>query len=131
MPSSTNVLHTTAWEDAGLVLMARVTGNDGANITQASLSSVTLYVYDLSDVANPTVDGVAQTVSSVIFDTLQTSADDSRWTLDSVGYNVRISVPASAFPDSSRYRIEVVFAPASGDNFPLVAIATVQNLLSS
>lgn len=103
--------HGTIWEDAGAMLMARVTGNDGAAITQASLSTITYKVFDLKT----EVSTGSLTISSVVFDTLQT---DARWTVDSTGYNFRWDAPASLFTTSGhQYRVEIRFTPASGAIF--------------
>lgn len=104
------------WEDGGAQCMARVSGQDGAAITQASLSSITCKVFDISTstpdgvVATPTV-----TISTSVFDTLQT---DARWTKDSTGYNFRHSLAASVFATGDHvYRVEYKLAPTSGEAF--------------
>lgn len=117
----------THWEDADLVLLSRVRSIDGAYITQSSISSIALKVYDLSDAS--LVGSSALTVSNVVFDTLQ---KDDRWTVDSLGYNFRATVPAAFFPTGGRdYRVEVIFTPTAGGTFPIVAEVSVQNLMSS
>lgn len=119
-------VHTfSCYEDSPPRLMARVTGRTGANITQASLTSITLYGYTgTTTVAN----GVALTVSSVVYDTLQT---DSRWTEDSTGYNFGYDLPASYIASAGEYRFEFVFNPASGEDFVLVWVGYVEPLTSS
>ncbi len=79
---------------------------DGANITQAGLTSITCNVYDLkgntpsTPVLTPTL-----TVSATIFDTLQT---DARWTRDATGYNFRHDMPATAFT-TARHDYDVIY----------------------
>lgn len=125
----TDPLISIGWEDASLTVMARIQGNAGTNITQASLSSITCKVFDL-DNANVVVATPAVTISSAVFDSLQTT--DPRWTKDTTGYNFRFTVTASSFPTGSRrYQIEFVFTPTSGDVFPLVVKHTTQELLGS
>lgn len=122
-------VHTfTCYEDSPPSLMARVTGRTGANITQASLTSITLYGYNIANVASPVASGVALTVSSVVFDTLQT---DARWTEDDTGYNFRYDLPASYIATPGEYLFEFVFDPTSGENFVLVWNGYVKPLQNS
>ena len=103
-------------EDGGAIFLARVLGAAGTAINQASISSITVKVFDL-DVTDPdtSVYNATLTVSAVVFDTLQT---DAIWTEDSVGYNFKHAMSASAFPTGDHnYRIEYKFTPASGEIF--------------
>lgn len=107
------------WEDSGAALMARVVGNDAAAITQATVTSIERKTYDL-DSATPTTatDETTLTVSTVVFDTLQT---DARWTEDSTGYNLRDDVDDTIFATGGhRYRVEYVVEPSSGAKFHVV-----------
>lgn len=107
----------SVWEDSGCSLMARVLGVDGANITQASISSITYAVHN-ADTGAEVVASTSLTVASVVFDTLQT---DSRWHVDSTGYNFRMDAPAASFPTgNTRYHVEVKFTPATGAVFHVV-----------
>ena len=112
----------TIWEDSGASLMARVVGQDAANITQASLTGIAYKTFDLDGLTPGTaIDSGALVVADVVFDTLQTS--DSRWTLDSTGFNFLDTTAAAAanLPTGDhRYRVEYVFDPASGENFTVV-----------
>lgn len=114
-----NVYYGSAFEDGGLSLMARVVGNNAANIVQSDITSITCSVFDLDSatpdtaIATPTI-----TVANVVYDTLQT---DNRWTKDSTGYNFRYDALASQVPTGDRrYRWEFVFNPASGEDFLVV-----------
>lgn len=119
----TTIIEGVVFEDSGASLMARIKGGDGANITQASISSIAYSVFSLS-----TTNGVTTgtetttgtlTVSDVVFDTLQT---DARWGKDSTGYNFRWDVPASVLANGdTTYRIEIKFTPTSGEAFHVVA----------
>src|SRR6187402_145567 len=112
MPQARNLINQfVAFEDGGATFMARVLGNAGTAITQATISSITCNVYDMTAptvaVISPTV-----TVNSVVFDTLQT---DARWTADTTGYNFLHAMPATAFPTGKRnYKVEYKFTPTSG-----------------
>jgi hypothetical protein len=102
------------WEDSGFSIMARVIGNDAANVTQASMTSIAYSVFDLSQVGTASSSGTLA-VATVIFDTLQT---DARWTPDATGYNFRWDVPANICPTGNKdYRIEILFTPVTGAVF--------------
>ena len=104
------------WEDSGVFLAARILGNDGAYLTQATTSSITYLVHDIT--AGADITSGSLTVSSVIFDALQT---DDRWTEDTTGYNFGYAAAASSFatPDHT-YRVEFKFTPTSGQVFWVV-----------
>ena len=99
------------YEGTGLTCMARITGEDATNVTQAAVSSIALNVYaDESTTAESTT---ALVVSSTIFDALQT---DARWTVDATGYNFKYEIASAEFPDGDvTYRCEFKFTPASGN----------------
>jgi len=118
---------STAFEDSGHSIMARVIGNDAASIVQSDITSIAYKVRDLA-CGEQTV-SAAMTVATVVFDTLQT---DARWTVDLIGYNFRYDVPASELPNGSRtYRFEIVFTPSSGQVFTIVRDIHVINLVGS
>lgn len=116
----------SSYEDQPVTVMSRVRGLSGAYITQASLSAITCKVYNSTGtlVTSPTV-----TISSAVYDTLQTS--DVRWTRDTTGYNFLFTIPATAFPLPGYYRVEFKFTPSAGDPFHLVVRVHVLNLLQS
>ena len=114
--AASDTIKASVWEDAGATCLARMVGNAGTSVTQASLTSITCKVFDLSSatpttsIATPTV-----TISSAVYDTLQT---DSRWTVDSTGYNFLFTVAASILTTGDhRYRVEFKFTPTSGEVF--------------
>lgn len=141
MPAGSDVYKGFGWEDMGLTCLARlIIPSSGAYITQAALTAVACKVFDLGSntpdtaVATPTV-----TVSTAVFDTLQTAAADLRiWTRDTTGFNFKFQVPGTAFAAGSigtklerEFRIEFVFDPTSGEDFPLVYQAIIRNLRGS
>jgi hypothetical protein len=122
----------SVWEDQGIFLMSRVLGNAGTAITQASLTAITYGVYDVSTGTATVTAGTALVISSVVFNTYQVTAVDPRWTLDSTGYNFATSIPASAFPSgNATYQVEILFDPASGENFWLVARVSTKPVFTS
>ncbi len=124
----TTILTDSHWEGADLVLMARMRVLAGGYATQATVSSISLKVFDLSSGAQ-VGDTLALLVSAAVFDVLQT---DVRWTADDTGYNFRVTIDGDYFPTGDRdYRVEVLFTPTSGKPYPLVTEISVQNLMGS
>jgi hypothetical protein len=111
----------TAFKKGSAVLLARVVGIDGENITQADIAAIHYSVYLLDDQdadSRTAVTGhsqVALGVSQVVFDTLE---QDATWTVDSIGYNFRHVLDVSAHPAfpaaGRRYLIEYTLTPQSG-----------------
>lgn len=113
-------------EDDDFTPIARVKNGAGTLITQASLTSITYYAYD-TGTATQTGTGTL-TISSVVFDTLQTG---SNWTVDGTGYNFLATIPGTCFPDGGKvYRVEIVFNPVSGSDFTLSYDVTTVALYS-
>lgn len=87
---STKIVPTIEiWEDERPTTVSRYVTPDGTNLVQGDASSVTLRVFDITNgVADSSTElaAISLTISSVIFNTLQT---DGYWTRDADGYNFR------------------------------------------
>lgn len=84
---------------------------DGAAGVQADFSAGAYATYDMAAPATEITTG-SLTISSVVFDTLQT---DARWDVDSTGYNFGWQAPASLFPDGGTvYRVKVTLTLTGG-----------------
>lgn len=117
------------WEETDYVLMARIVGASGANVTQAVVSSIAIRVFDhLTE--EQVGDTLTPSVAATIYDTLQT--EDPLWTEDSTGYNFKATIPATYFATGGqRLQIETIITPATGNTFPgPVRLVDVVNLLS-
>lgn len=125
---SVSIITGVAYEDGAVALMARIQSiASGANMTQASVTGITWKVFDLFD--NAQIATGTLTVSSVIFDTLQTP---SIWTVDTTGYNFRVDPANTTHPNGgTTYRFEFIFDPSSGEDFPVVFEVSTENLLTS
>jgi hypothetical protein len=114
----------------GIRLMARVRGFGGALVTQASISTLTAVVTDLS-AANAQISSTALTIASVWFDSLQW---DLTWQKDgpnnpappppfgdgAYGYNFAWVAPASNFANTGhRFQVDVKLVPVSGEQFEI------------
>jgi hypothetical protein len=97
-------------EDSIFTIMARIHG-DGANLVQADISSISYQIfYTDSDTAH--TGETSLTVSTVVYDTLQT---DARWTVDSTGYNFRHDVSDGVLVDPERrYAFEYTITMTDG-----------------
>ena len=99
-------------EDSTFAVMLRLQV-DGVNATQSVLSAITWKAWDEQNTGTVHASG-ALTVSSVVFDTLQT---DGRWTADSTGYNFRHDITQATFTDPGRYVIEYTVTMTGGNSF--------------
>lgn len=98
------------FEDATAVFVSRMQAADGDPAVQADVSSISYAVYDRK-LGTEVISGTL-TVSSVVYDTLQTG---SIWTRDDVGYNFKYALPTTAFPTGGRsYRVEFKWTFADG-----------------
>lgn len=118
------------FEGQSVTHMARITGNDAANITQATISSIQLRITD--DDGNVIVTRTL-VVADTIFDVLQTTALDARWTKDSTGYNFKYSALMADLPKGDTlYRFEYRFRPvSSGAQFHFVREVQAHNILTT
>lgn len=86
-------------EDSAFSVMQRLYV-DGALALQADFSSITYIIFNS---AGATESSGTLTVSSVVFDTVQT---DARWTEDLTGYNFLHEVAHTEITDPGLYTIE-------------------------
>ncbi len=118
--SAANIITGTAWQNAGCTCMARVVGNNGAQITPASVASCTWDVVNESGPSGPVtvVPTTPLVPQNVIFNTLRL---DGGWAVDNIGWNVAIIVPATTFTQgNANYRVELWLNPA--DQTPLITV---------
>lgn len=125
--TAASIKRAQVFEDGGAAMMARIAGNDGEYITQASISAIVCTIKNARTQA--AISTPAVVVATSVFDTLQT---DSRWTEDSTGYNFLHTVPATSFASGDTiYRVEYKFTPASGEVFWVVFEASALGVLTS
>ena len=99
-------------EDSTFAVMLRLQV-DGVTATQSVLSSITWKAWDEQNTGTVHASGTL-TVSSVVFDTLQT---DGRWSADATGYNFRHDITQATFTDPGRYLIEYAVTMTGGNSF--------------
>jgi len=130
MSALTEATRAVIWEDGGATFLARIVGADGADITQASITSGSYKVYDLDSSTSTTAVATGSiTVNTNVYNELQT---DDRWTEDSTGYNFAHTIAATVFTTGDhRYRTEYLFDPASGEDFWLVYEVYAQPVMTS
>jgi hypothetical protein len=119
-----NAFYGKVNEDSSFSVMGRVVVA-GTLWTQSSVSAITYKVFNAAsvEISNGTL-----SVSSVVFDTLQT---DGRWGVDSVGYNFRHDNDHQVLTDAGRFRIEYEVTMLAGNKFLLDPIfVDVQEMLT-
>lgn len=109
--ASDRAIKAVIWEDSTPTFLARLkVSSSGSltNLTQSLTSSITYSVYQ----RGTSIGTGTLTVSSVVFDTLQTG---SLWTVDSTGYNFRTELANTLFPTGNKeYRVEFKFTLSGG-----------------
>ena len=115
---------TAQWNEDGSAtvygrLMARdATGQSiigqGKCLTQADLASITYAVFDETEPGTEIVTSGTVTISSSIFDTLQTSDNDPVWSFNR-GFNFRHDLGPECFPRGDRtYVVEYKITTTGG-----------------
>ena len=102
------------YEDGGADFLARVIAPNGNSASSGNTNTITYAVFDLDcdNIANPVSSG------SLALTVLSGLKTDSRWTVDSTGYNFKDSRTPSDFPAGGHtYRVEYLFTPVSGQPF--------------
>lgn len=123
--AASDIFRAAINEDATTTLLGRLCARDGTGAAsptategnlakQADISSIEAKVFDLSGTTPTTATQTyTLTVSSVIYDTLQTSGV---WGLIDGGGNFLYDLPAAAVPSSDLiYRVEVSFTFTNGN----------------
>lgn len=119
----------TVWEDSGALLMARILGNAGTAITQASISSIALSIFNMTVDITTASATATPVIATVVFDTYQTGGP---WTADDIGYNFLYTATAAQLAvGASLYRYEFLFTPASGQVFHVGYELQTEKLLRS
>lgn len=109
------------FEKTGTSLMCRFKVPDDAGYgQQADISTIVMSVID-TKLKKKVIDDLSLTVSSVVYNTLQT---DARWTdengaaIDAIGYNFRYDTLRTHIPNGgTTYLFEFYFTPVSGEPF--------------
>ena len=101
------------WVNEGTAptIMGNFLIHDGSSAQKADITSIAYAVYDVDDPTSAIIEDDL-VVADVFYDSLQT---DSRWTIDSTGYNFAWAAPATICPDGGkRYRVQFTTTPAVG-----------------
>ena len=123
LPLTTGLITGSVRALSGSTLMARIRGNNGTLLTQASVSSI---VWTCTNLATAIVSASGTlVVSQSVYNDLQQA--DPRWTRDSAdapgpdgyfGYNFAFGLPAAALPQGGvRFQVDTVFTPTVGEQF--------------
>ena len=110
---------------SGAWVFGRVYGWGAVPITQASIQSMTMQVWDL-DYMVPTYGPTVLTVSQVVYNSLQVTPQWLEAGGDQIGFNVLVVAPAVALSMAGRrMRCDVKFVPVTGENFVMQAEANL------
>ena len=114
-------IYGTAFKNGSVTFLARIVGQDGANVLPSDIATVryTVYLLDDQDADSRTAvaghTNVSLGIADVLFNALQT---DPIWTVDAIGYNFRHVLDVSAHPTFTiagrRYLIEYQLMPLTG-----------------
>jgi len=124
----------TVWEGNDAVIMARVRFIDAELITIAAVNTIVRKTFDpQSNTPDVPLKTDSLVVADSVFDTLQTTALDARWTDDAEGYNFRDTIPGAThlLDGDKSYRIEYLVTPTSGNPFTIVAKVDTKNIRTS
>jgi hypothetical protein len=100
------IVQALVWQGSDAVLLARCRSVNGVYVTQSSLSSITLQVWD-KNLQTLVYGPINLVVSNVIFNTLQTNP--VLWTQDVIGYNFLYQLNGVlAFPNADDYKVNVL-----------------------
>ncbi len=127
--AASDLITATIWEDSDCTFLARVKIDRASvldNVKQADVSTIAYEVFDggLQIGATGNV-----TVSSAVFDTLQTG---TIWSVDSTGFNFKQTLAAAYFPTGGRtYRVEFKWVLTGGTAFWLVYAVNAQGVRST
>ena len=122
MSVANNIVLGRSVAQTGTPCMARMQNvNTGQYLTQASVMVVNYVITDLNTGLQVTTRALAP--NAIIFDTLQTN--DPSWVQDSLGYNIKYTIPASDLswtpqvdnlynPIPHRFQAELEFIFVSG-----------------
>lgn len=112
---STTLLSGTVTQKSGAVLTARVQDQDGTDLVQSSLSSITYTIFDNSVPTLPeALSGYTDlplVITSVVYNSLQTPSGGGLTSQ----YNFRHILAAAAIADTIPLRVEYKFVPTSGE----------------
>jgi hypothetical protein len=98
-------------QHSAVTLVERIVDGNGNPITAAAVQAIAVNVYDRN--ATGTTYTASPSPASVISATLLP------WSTDAIGYNAKVVLPGSAFPNgNTTYRVEIVITPEGGlDSF--------------
>ena len=130
MPNADTIPIFYVWEKGSVRVMARIEGEAGTAITQATIVEIAMKITLLP--ARTVITPPPITVSDVIFDTLQT---DARWTVDSTGYNFAHWIDGATYltTPSVIHRLEYTFTPSTspGYVFPVLIDVSPRELIGT
>lgn len=106
-------------------ILARVLDQTGTPITQSSVSSVSVTVYNAE--TSTSTGSSTPAVADCVFNTLQTG--DSRWSTDHIGFNLAVDVDGTALNvGDTTFQVQIEITPAAGEPYRLIAIVETREI---
>lgn len=119
-----DIIHyAKVFENSPLVVHDRVEFDDGELITQATTDSITVKVFDED---GELINEPEYSVEDCIFDELETD----NWEEDSQGWNSRLVLAGSNWPEAGQYFAEIKYTPNEGEPVYAVWSVTAENIFS-
>lgn len=126
MPEAQAFQLKKAFEDSNAYILARVRNLANSLITQASLSEISLKVYDSADTGDTPTEIASRSIviADTVFDTLQT---DSGWdtAVDTTGFNFKVEVLPADVPGGNKvyqFEFKLTSSVATGSKISHVVV---------
>ena len=126
------VIEGELFEDSAGAILGRIRTIAGADIKQADITSIDLIVQDKA-IPGVTVNTTTLTTTDVIFDTIQTSTDNSLWDEDTTGFNFFYPTTLGQVPEGNKtmiFQFTVTLASTSSVPFKLMYEPKVKPTIS-
>lgn len=120
MSGSSPVVSYRIKKGTDIVVMSRVSNWQKILVQKSSISAIAWSVYKLATSKDQPV--TPQTGTCVVDDSWSDSLLTAGWTADARGYNAYCAIPATAFPVSAKYQVEIIGTQQSGKKFCIADI---------
>ena len=131
MPNlATETITAVIDKGAEVTFRARLLKEDGAALAEADLSSISMKIFDYTDLATAIVIGSGSvTALTIATSTAGSTFDTSNWSKDDIGYNFSLTYDTASFLSGGHtYRVEIKIVTSSIGNIYIPVILVVRKL---